>query len=486
VTENIDETPLARCVLPLLRGRAGQSGVYPLLSGLSAFAARALMIEAAARTLDVQYYIWHADLSGLMLLDALRRAAERGVRVRLLLDDNGVAGLDATLAALDGLSGVEVRLYNPFVRRRLRALDYLREFHRLNRRMHNKSLVADGVATVVGGRNVGDEYFGANRQTNFADLDLLAIGEVVGEVTQAFERYWTSPSARPMTSLRIARRRDPADRLKTQLERLGGVAAASSYAQAVGSSTMLRDMLEGTLPFDWAPTRVVADDPAKTLGHLRERPGADPRMLPRLTAVVGRPRQRFDIVSPYFVPTADSARTLGELARSGVRVRVLTNSLAATDVAAVHAGYARRRRALLEEGVQLFELKPTVAAGATLRDWLHVIGGSRASLHAKTFCVDGRAAFVGSFNFDPRSVELNTEMGVVVDSPALAATLERAFEGTVTKSAYAVRLDPRGRLEWVDATGAGLERVHRTEPEAGWMKRLLVRALGRLPIERLL
>jgi putative cardiolipin synthase len=244
-----------------------------------------------------------------------------------------------------------------------------------------------------------------------------------------------------------------------------------------------RDLLSGAVPFEWVTTRVVADDPAKTLG--RGQSGADPRLMPRLEAAVGEPRSQFDVVSPYFVPMASGAEAFANLARSGVRVRVLTNSLAATDVAAVHAGYAKQRKTLLEAGVKLFELKPTSTPTASLGDWVKALGGSGASLHAKTFAVDGRRAFVGSFNFDPRSAELNTEMGFVVDSPTLAGTMHTAFDAKVPQVAYEVRLGPNGRLEWIDRRD-GTEQVLTAEPQSGLLKRAIVRVMSWLPIDRLL
>lgn len=459
------------------------TGVYALKDGRSAFATRGMLIEAAQRSLDVQYYVWHDDISGNLLLAGLRRAAARGVRVRLLLDDNGIAGLDPMLAALDALPNVEVRLYNPFVQRTFRSLGYLTDFRRLNRRMHNKSLTADNAASVIGGRNVGDEYFAANEQVNFADLDLLAIGQVVGDVSGVFDEYWNSASAYPFGAVVKQPAGDADALLQARLAALGGEPARREYLAALEASTVVRDHLAGHLPFEWVRARVLADDPAKTL-H-RGSPAAGTMLLSRLVDVVGAPQSTFYVISPYFVPMAAGTDAFRELTGRGVAVHVLTNSLAATDVLAVHAGYAMRRKALLEAGVQLFELQPTARPDGTLGDWVRLLGGSGASLHAKAFAVDGQRAFVGSFNFDPRSADLNTEMGFVVDSPVLAGEIRRLFEATLPHVAYEVRLDPQGRLEWVDRSGA-TERIFTREPAAGPIRRATAQVAAWLPIESLL
>ncbi len=261
------DTPLAQAIAPRVSQHPDLTGIYTLSDGRSAFATRGLLVEAAHATLDVQYYIWHDDLSGVLLLEALQRAAERGVRVRLLLDDNGIAGLDPVLVALDAHPNLEVRLYNPFPNRRFKPLGYLTEFRRLNRRMHNKSLTVDGVATIIGGRNIGDEYFGASEGVNFADLDVLAVGQVVGEVSSLFERYWGSASAYPLAAVVRSPPGDAAALLRARYDALGGEAAARGYLEALDRSPLVKDVVRGDLPFDWVTARMVADDPEKTLAR---------------------------------------------------------------------------------------------------------------------------------------------------------------------------------------------------------------------------
>ncbi len=474
-----DDTGLGRAIAPQARAHAERSGVVALADARDAFASRVLLADAAQRSLDLQYYIWRADLSGTLLFEALHRAAERGVHVRLLLDDNNTAGLDPLLRVLDAHPNIELRLFNPFAQRWARWLGYLIDFARLNRRMHNKSFTADGQATIVGGRNVGDEYFDADDERLFLDLDVLAVGPVVHEVAKDFERYWNSGSAYAVDRLLPAADRADLDALAARASLIEHDPAAAAYMRALHGSDFVQRTLGGALAFEWTTARLVSDDPAKGLDR------APPEALigRHLRATLGEPLRELQLVSPYFVPGAAGVAAFAALARRGVKVSVLTNSLAATDVAAVHAGYAKRRKALLEAGVALYEMKPTASrAGASGRAR---IGRSAASLHAKTFAVDRARVFVGSFNFDPRSARLNTEMGLVIDSAALAGRLADAFATDIAQHSYELRLGPRGALQWLERQDEQVV-LHDTEPGSSHGLRAAVRLLSLLPIEWLL
>lgn len=482
-TANPASTRLAQAIAPLTRQHPGRSGIFPLHDGLDAFAARALLADAAERTLDVQYYIWRNDLSGTLLAEALHRAAERGVHVRLLLDDNNTSGLDTALAALDAHPNIEVRLFNPFVNRRWRMLGYLTDFARLNRRMHNKSLTADRQATIIGGRNVGDEYFSASASMGFVDLDVLAVGPVAGAVSEDFERYWNSPSSYPADILLPAGNvADPA----VLAARAGVVErhpAAHGYVAALSRTLFVQRLLRRELPFEWARVQMVSDDPAKGLG----RAPPEAHVTQRLAAVLGGASHEVQLVTPYFVPTADGVAALSAMTARGVQISVLTNALEATDVVPVHAGYAKYRDALLRAGIRLFEMKrdrPAPAHGP-----LSMTGSSASSLHAKTFAVDGERLFIGSFNFDPRSANLNTEMGFLIDSPALAQGMRTAFDIAVPVLSYEVRHDPAGHLQWLEHRqhlDDAVPVAYAQEPGASWWKRVAVWVIGKLPVEWLL
>ncbi|MFC0697791.1 phospholipase D family protein [Paraburkholderia humisilvae] len=481
-TEEVATTRLGHVTETELTDHPGLTGIDPLADPLESFAARVDLVRTAERTLDVQYYIWRNDLTGTLLLEELQEAASRGVRVRLLLDDHGIpSAMDDILAALAAHPNVEVRLFNPFVWRKPKFIGFVTDFSRLNRRMHNKSLTADGIATIIGGRNIGDEYFGANDGVVFADLDVLAIGPAAREVENDFDRYWASASAYPAGQILPRARADELGELDASARAVHSNPAATAYVESLQQTTDVRRLVDGTLPLDWAKARLVSDDPAKALGTVPP----EELVLPQLLAKLGRPTHEFDLISPYFVPGEDGTRYLTQLAGSGVTVRVLTNSLEATDVAPVHAGYAKRRVALLQGDVQLYELRGT--AGATAQKYFSTgsYGSSGSSLHAKTFAVDSERVFVGSLNLDPRSANLNTELGLVIDSPELALRIESVFWTLVPKLAYEVKLDDHDKLYWTRQYGGETIRYD-TEPNTTWFGRLSVSFFSILPIEWLL
>lgn len=472
-------TRLGRAIAPVNAEHPGQCGLLPLDDSLDAFACRYRLAEMAEKTLDVQYYIWEDDMSGRLLFSVLVAAASRGVRVRLLLDDNNTQGLDAILRLLDSHSNIDVRLFNPFSFRTLRALGYLTDFARLNRRMHNKSFTVDGEATIIGGRNVGDAYFGAGEAPLFSDLDVMAIGPVVAEVANDFERYWQSACVSTLKQVLElseeeigARLQPPDDWYQNEI--------AQRYLDKLESSQFITRLEARDLPLIWAKTRLLSDDPRKGLGRAKRH-----SLLPqRLLDVMGTPAEQIDIISSYFVPTRAGVAQLLQLVRKGVKIAILTNSLAANDVAVVHAGYARWRKKLLRHGIELYELKPTQDFVPGLRD-RGLTGNSGSSLHAKTFSIDGAKVFIGSLNFDPRSTMLNTEMGFVIESETLARLIHRRFLKSRLHEAWQIRLDNVGRLNWVEQKD-GEEIVLKKEPKTRFWQRVLVRLAWWLPVEWLL
>ncbi|MCD6681032.1 MAG: phospholipase D family protein [Burkholderiaceae bacterium] len=478
--EQAQATRLGVATRPLVAAHPGTSGLLPLTDARAAFAARALLARHAERTIDVQYYIWQDDVTGTLLLTELERAAGRGVRVRLLLDDNGIRGIDDALVALAAQPNFEVRLFNPFTFRHPKWVNYLTAFPRLNHRMHNKSFTVDNAVTIIGGRNVGDTYFGATDEVAFVDLDVLAIGPVVPEVSHEFDRYWASRSAYPVERIVGKPAHDALTHLHARETRIGDDPAARIYRQALAENHAVQALLDYSAELTWAPTRTIGDSPAKAL----RAQGDGERLIDELAPVFADTRVSLQLVSPYLVLGDKGTRDVAAMARRGVDVQVLTNSLAATDVAAVHAGYAKRRKQLLAAGVRLYELRPT---GHRLddRDLAGPFGSSGSSLHAKTFAVDDRTLFIGSFNFDPRSANLNTEMGFLVDSPALAQTMHEAFAHEVPARAYEVRLDADGKLYWLLRQGDAVQRFD-TEPDTSWLRRMSVRLLALLPIDWLL
>lgn len=480
------ETRLGKSLQPVIGLHPGKSGLHLLSDGKAAFAARSQLARAAEQSIDAQYYIWHNDLTGSLLFDELRAAADRGVRVRLLLDDNTTSGLDGVLAELGAHPGIELRLFNPFTIRGLRPLGYLADFNRLNRRMHNKSFTIDNQATIIGGRNIGDEYFGTGDGTLFVDLDVLAVGPVVADVSADFERYWTSASAYPVE--RIIPQPPTAKAKPTGPGRRS--AEALAYLAAVKSLPFAGHLTAGTLPLEWAEVELISDDPAKALG----KAGPGRLLITRLDETLGNPRRSLDLVSGYFVPTRATVDTLAKLCRRGIEVTAVTNSYEATDVPIVHAGYAGDRKALLAAGVKLWEIKARgyqrkrVLASGSGSGGGGSTGGvpqdAAQALHAKTFMADGEKVFIGSFNLDPRSAKLNTELGFVIRSRALAGMMEAELRKQLPGTAYEVRLDG-GKLRWIEHRG-DRRVIHTLEPGTSRFSRTMIGLLSHLPIEGLL
>ena len=445
----IDSTHLGQMLAGGIAKHPGESGVCPLASGADALAARIALADIAERSLDVQYYIWHGDETGLQLAQHILAAADRGVRVRVLLDDFGSTAKDESLLALDGHPNVEVRVYNPIALRGMRVLGSLMDFSRTTRRMHNKSFTADNQATIVGGRNIGNEYFGADEALDFADLDVLAVGPVVREVSTAFDMFWNSSAAYPITT--VNRQVAPPG----VLDKLRG----HPSQQEARIAQRIRD---GELAFDWCKAWVVCDSPEKTT----KLPAREQQLVGQLRPTLTATKKELVIISPYAVPGKKGMEFFRDMRRRGVRVILVTNSLASTDGVPVHAGYSRYRKELLRMGVELYELKPT----------------GNESLHAKSFAFDRQDLFIGSFNLDPRSANLNTEMGIVFESPARAGPMVEKLEAKLAEKAWRVELVPgpdhSSRLVWVSKDGRQM-----VEPGASFSRRLTVALIGWLPVE---
>ena len=458
---------------------ADASGAALLHDAVQAFAARGHSARMAERSLDVQYYIWRQDLTGKLLEHELMAAAERGVRVRLLIDDMNVDGMDDALRAMDAHPNLEVRLFNPGRNRDggiRRAIEMALRFVGFNRRMHNKAWIADNRLAVVGGRNVGDEYFDAADDKNFQDADLLLLGPAVGQTSAIFDRFWNSAAVVPLAALHSAAPRWTPEQFAQQRAHWLAEAVNSPWVKALAVRDDLQQkLLGGQLALHWSPSiRVLSDPPEKASAVASRRETASWLLYDVMALLFSAQRENW-MISPYFVPDEQGAMLLSSQAQRGMQVRVLTNSLAANDVPMVHAGYRGYRAPLLSNGVALYELRPGQA-----RTGRELLGSSGASLHTKAFVVDGQRGFVGSFNFDPRSAQLNSEMGVMFDEPGLAAELKQMFDrGARPDSAWQVKLADDGSLRWQGADG----RVWTEEPETSAGLRVLVWLLSWLPIE---
>lgn len=446
-----DDAPLDQLIAPREAQHRGQSAFRLVSTGPEAFAVRARSAGLATRSLDVQTFIWRPDLTGSFLAHQLLEAADRGVRVRVIVDDMDARRNRARFAALAAHPNIAVRIFNPFVSRQ-GVLGFITEglldFERINRRMHNKTWIADNRIAVVGGRNLGDEYFDASGAVNFVDLDFAMIGPIVRVASTSFDKYWNSPAAYPMEMLDSAGVNPQAlAALRIQLGQAAAEARTSRYAGALLADDAVQRFVIGDWPMQWSASyHFVADDPLKVT--MRDHDLRRAQVRRTLLRVVQGLRSDLVLISPYFVPGDSAATLLGGAVKTGKRVRVLTNSLVANDVAAVHGGYSRYRKALLEGGVELWELKP-VDGGEVQKPLLRSSG---ASLHTKALLMDHKTVFVGSYNLDPRSAWLNCEQGVLVESEALAQEMAEIFARQVTgQRAWQVTL-ARGDLSWSDGT----------------------------------
>ncbi len=440
---------LTENIAPSEAAHPGQSGFRLVSDGTEAFVVRLQSARLAMRSLDVQTYIWHADLTGIYLTTQLLESADRGVKVRLLVDDLDARAKNEGLAALAAHPNIEVRLFNPWATRSGKVAglgESISSFKRINRRMHNKSWIADNRIALVGGRNVGDEYFGAGEETNFVDLDFAMVGPVVRDISASFDKYWNSPSAYAMEVL------DPESctesalaKLRKRLEKNSVDAAESVYAAGLAKSDLAKNLISGDWPMQWSSKyQFVSDDPRKVT--MKKREAKRTQVGVTLAPMLRDAEREVTVISPYFVPGEEVTDDMIRGAGSGRGVRILTNSLVANDVAAVHGGYTRYRKKLVAGGVQIWELKPTGTQDSSL------FGSSGASLHTKAFAVDGRKLFVGSYNLDPRSTWLNCEQGVLVEDSTLATQLEALFASqTSGQHAWRVTLE-QGKLRWSDGT----------------------------------
>lgn len=469
------------------------SGYYPITTGADAFAVRSVLAAMATRSIDVQYYIWHNDEAGQLLLKDLWEAAQRGVVVRLLLDDmNSSPDLDQVLYRLAEHPNIAVRLMNPLAHRQWRIASIIKNPLKVNARMHNKSMTIDRQISIIGGRNIGDEYLNQATSTHFADLDVLLVGKVVDEIGESFEEYWNSPLAFDVQAVAHLDNQQLEALIKpivfedflksnnaTPNER-----ALKIYRDAIENTTIGNALLNKTLPFRWTKIELFAD-PADKLIHPKHN--RNQHIVRRLQQRLGQPTQDFSAISSYFVPTKQGVDTLVALAKSGVRVRILTNSFDATDVGIVHSGYAHWRKRLLAAGVQIYEIKSTATnQNADENRFWRTKAHTSTSLHAKAFAVDGAQVFVGSYNIDPRSANINTELGVLIDDAQFAQRFHQALsDEQLLYHTYQLRLADDGTIQWHTIEN-NQHIYYRAEPKTSLPDRAKIVMSSWLPLDWLL
>ena len=481
-----NDTTLGRDFSELLKDHDPKhSGVLLLRHGLDAFVGRAFLASQAERSIDVQYYMFHQDTVGQLLIGQLIKAADRGVRVRMLIDDIYGSEADDVWTALDAHPRMQVRLFNPFVRDVSKNLQWITRFRDANFRMHSKSFTVDNQATIVGGRNIGDEYFNANPDLAFADLDLLAIGPVVPDVSEAFDEYWNSDWAYPASALTRPAGTEYLNDLRKRMDLFPASEVAATYIEALKNSDLANALRAGRAQFNWDEAKALHDSSEKKAHG--ENWQAE-LLISQLWPYMQNATEELIIVSPYFVPGKKGAKALCDLSQKGVEVRIFTNSLASNDVAAVHAGYAKYRKQLLRAGVILYELDEEVKEVVKKKfTWLP--GLSKSSLHAKTIVIDRKATFVGSMNLDQRSLHINNEIGIFFLNPELAGKRAEEYHRNIEKIAFRLVLNTgsnsRESIRWHLKQDEG-EIIYDKEPYVGFWKKLGVWFIGLLPIEHLL
>src|SRR6202034_4312494 len=430
------------------------------------------LADHAERTLDIQYYIIRQDESARALLQHVRSAADRGVRVRLLVDDLNTSGEDRRFMHPGQHPNVEVRVFNPFPGGRSaiwsRILTSISDIPRINHRMHNKLFVADNALAITGGRNIGDEYFTLDRHSNFIDLDLVGAGPIVPQLSASFDAFWNSKYAYPIASLA-----DPAP-----------AAPAVSQAQGVAEedADWLRHELDAhLLKLVWAPATVLADRPAKIASDVA--PDQEETIANNIAALMRSAQQEILVISPYFVPGKEGVALMRELIARGVHIRIITNSLASTDAPLVHNGYARYRVALLKMGVELSEVRPRLGQK---RARFHPFRSSTASLHAKALVIDQKTVFIGSMNMDARSARINSELGLVMRSTDIAHQVTSLLDDISADGSYTLQLvDHSDRIEWSSGE-LGSEKHWFTDPETTRLQRFALKMLAPFAPEELL
>jgi len=452
----------------------GESGFAIIRRGRPAFTSRIAFTELAEKTLDLQYYTWEEDETGWILAEHVLKAADRGVRVRILVDDITLAGRDTGAASLDAHPNIEVRVFNPFAHRNARLIDFATDLGRVNHRMHNKIYVMDNSAAIIGGRNIGNHYFNVDTHANFRDLDIAAAGPVVREISNVFDYFWNGDWAVPISALvdRVYTKED----LETVSNNVNRLIAAGNYPYPLEQdvATLKSDLLSLRDKLIWAPGQIVWDDPDAIY---------EGRQAGKLITLFHKKLETLQsellMEAAYFIASergVEASRTMWE---RGVKVRVLTNSLASNDVLAAHAGYAKTRKELIENGVEIYELRPD----ASVVKQRNFKADAKTGLHAKAIVFDRESVFIGSFNLDPRSANINTEAGLYVESPELAEQVAVFMEeGTRPENSYRVLLDDEGDLVWVTEID-GAEVRYDDEPETTFGQRFMSDFISILPVD---
>ena len=479
-------TTLSKIITPLKSQNPDLTGYHVLYDPLEAIAARIQLIDKAEKTLDLQYYIWDNDKIGALALYKIIQAADRGVKVRLLMDDNNAKSMEAVYLALDQHTNIDVKLFNPYKFRKLRPIDMVLDLKRINRRMHNKTFTADNQITLIGGRNMSNQYYNVSDNYQFSDVDVMLAGQAVDDISHSFDEYWNHPYAYPVRDIVSHNYTLRFESLRQQLTQHYEEVTVQNYLDLSNKTHDFDNWLNHDIQLDWVKAEIIKDSPEKIKAKAKKEEHLNFQLIQRLK----KPEKNVDIISAYFVPQDEGEQRLSSLAQNGIQVRVLTNSFKANDVALVHAFYGKYRKDLLKNGVELYEFLPALPEEVqninnqeiSKKSKVSIKGLSRSSLHAKLMALDDKQVFIGSFNFDPRSANLNTEIGVILNSKPLANAVHKTMDANLKKYAYKLVLNSKQQINWELDTPNGVKTLTK-EPKMNWWKRAGIKVISWLPIE---
>ena len=460
----------------------GKTAYLAMNDAFQSIASRIHLIRKAKYSLDLQYYIWADDFIGQLMLSELLKAADRGVKVRLIIDDQNGTKIDDQLSALIAHPNISIKFYNPYQFRHFRVVDYIFRFNRINYRMHNKLIIADGAIAVTGGRNISSEYFDASESFQFTDMDILFFGNAVHHANQVFTDFWNFELSYPVEQFIAKGSQQDLLTLRQHYLELEHSKNPTDHKVDLEQEELANELNQNKI--NWAFAEFLADSPKKSLGQAH----GDELISHQIRNHLGDPKQEMDLIAAYFVPTKNGVNFLSQFPKQNVNVRVLTNSFVANDVALVHAFYQKYRMDLLKNGVKLYEFKPYIERKR--RTWYEVVTGnvipekgkSKSSLHAKFIDIDDKV-FIGSFNLDPRSFNLNTEVGLVVKSNQLQEQVSYLLDRTLLTVAYELKLNNKGEIVWFDHRPDGKVIEYKVDPQTTRFQRLMMHSVSYLPIE---
>jgi len=476
--KNVSSATLARSYKKEIDRYKGMSGFVLLGSGLEAFAARTELFREAEKSIDVQYYHVGNDLTGHFFYQSLKDAADRGVRVRILLDDQYIAPQPSGLAAFDQHPNIEIRIFNPYSRKAPRLLQYAFRLGKITRRMHNKSVIVDNTVTILGSRNIGDEYSEGRSKQVFSGMETLAVGSIVKDISASFDRYWNFPKTVKVSQLSRPGQYSP----QREINRLSTDPLAQAFARALKTSPLVKQIKQHELPFRWAEARLIVDEPTKV-----NQPRKRGEFLngTQLGPYIQNTDKEMLVLTPYFIPGKEGLRFFKQLRDRGVEVSIMTNSYASTDEEPVNSHYNKYRKDLLKMGVDLYEFKSksgrtSLLERAQRRMDKTTLPSVKAGLHGKMFSFDQRNLYIGSMNLDPRSLYENTEIGVMISSTELSNTIAQWFGENLNDLAYHVKLR-NNKIIWEDL--AKQKRTYTVEPDTTLSQRFFMNLMGIVPIE---